>query len=350
MIPSAARLALVPALFLPLFLPAAPLAAGVPAGSQMVRTATAWLDTLAPEQKARALRPYDDAARTGWHFIPKFERKGLSLREMVPAQQQQAYDLLRAALSQAGYDKSRAIMRLDEMLRLQEGAKARNIRDAERYFFTLFGTPAETGTWALSVEGHHLSLNFVVRDGRVVDSTPQFFGANPAEVRRRFADLPEPGFRVLGDEEQLAFDLVRSLSDEQRGRAIVAAEAPADIRAAGEPQSPREAPRGIRRDALTDGQRAILERIVRTYCAAMPDEVAAERLELLGAAEGGWDAIHFAWAGPTDPGTGHYYVIDGPTFVIEFCNVQPDAEGNPANHIHCVWRDRTGDFDLPAAP
>jgi hypothetical protein len=36
--------------------------------------------------------------------------------------------------------------------------------------------------------------------------------------------------------------------------------------------------------------------------------------------------------------------------VIEFCNVQPDAEGNPANHIHCVWRDRTGDFDLPANP
>ncbi len=343
-------LALAVTVALALLLPAAPLAAGVPAGSQMVRAATAWLDTLAPEQKARALRPYDDAARTGWHFIPKFERKGLALREMVPAQQQHAYDLLRAALSQAGYDKSRAIMRLDEMLRLQEGAKARNIRDAERYFFTIFGTPAETGTWAVSVEGHHLSLNFVVRDGRVVDSTPQFFGANPAEVRRRFADLPEPGSRVLRDEEQLAFDLVRSLSDEQRGRAIVAAESPADIRAAGEPQSPREAPRGIRRDALTDEQRGLLERIVRTYCAAMPDEVAAERLELLAAAEGGWDAIHFAWAGATEPGVGHYYVVEGPTFVIEFCNVQPDAEGNPANHIHCVWRDRTGDFDLPAAP
>ena len=31
---------------------------------------------------------------------------------------------------------------------------------------------------------------------------------------------------------------------------------------------------------------------------------------------------------------------EGPTFLIEFVNVQPDAEGNPANHIHCVWRDR----------
>jgi hypothetical protein len=26
----------------------------------------------------------------------------------------------------------------------------------------------------------------------------------------------------------------------------------------------------------------------------------------------------------------------GTTFSIEFVNVSPDAEGNPANHIHCV--------------
>ena len=74
--------------------------AGVPAGSQMVQAAAAWLDTLAPEQKARVLKPYDDAGRTGWHFIPKFERKGLPLREMVPAQQERAFDLLRAARSE----------------------------------------------------------------------------------------------------------------------------------------------------------------------------------------------------------------------------------------------------------
>jgi hypothetical protein len=48
------------------------------------------------------------------------------------------------------------------------------------------------------------------------------------------------------------------------------------------------------------------------------------------------------------PGVGHGYRVEGPTFSIEFVNVQPDAEGNPANHIHCVWRDRSGDFDLPA--
>jgi hypothetical protein len=82
----------------------------------------------------------------------------------------------------------------------------------------------------------------------------------------------------------------------------------------------------------------------------MADEVSKERLMLIEKADGGWNAIHFAWAGATEPGIGHYYLVEGPSFVIEFCNVQPDAEGNPANHIHCVWRDRTGDFDLPANP
>ena len=237
-------------------LTASPVHAGVPAGGAMVQAANVWLGTLAPEQKARALKPWEDAGRVGWHFIPKFERKGLPLREMVPSQQQGAFDLLRAAVSQAGYDKSRAIMQLDEMLRIQEGSNAKNIRDAERYFFTIFGTPAEKGTWALSVEGHHLSLNFVVRDGQVVDSTPQFFGANPAEVRARFAGLPEPGFRVLGTEELLGFELVRSLDAGQKAKGIVAPEAPKDIRAAGETQSPKEPAKGIPAAELKPEQQA----------------------------------------------------------------------------------------------
>ena len=64
----------------------------------------------------------------------------------------------------------------------------------------------------------------------------------------------------------------------------------------------------------------------------------------------GVDTIHFAWAGANKPGIGHYYRVQGPTFLIEFINVQPDAEGNVANHIHAVWRDMAGDFAIPLAP
>jgi hypothetical protein len=43
--------------------------------------------------------------------------------------------------------------------------------------------------------------------------------------------------------------------------------------------------------------------------------------------------------GATKPGEGHYYRVQGSTFLIEFDNTQNDA-----NHIHCVWRDFNGDW------
>ena len=36
---------------------------------------------------------------------------------------------------------------------------------------------------------------------------------------------------------------------------------------------------------------------------------------------------------------GHYYRVQGPTFLMEYDNTQNDA-----NHIHAVWRDFDHDF------
>ena len=310
----------------------------------LTRAANQWLESLDATQRRQAVRPFADATRTAWHFVPKNDRKGVQLRDMTDQQQEAALTLLRSALSVAGYEKATGIMQLDELLRIIEGEKAKNIRDAKRYFVTLFGTPADTGSWGLSIEGHHLSLNITIRDGMVVDSTPQFLGANPAAVQTTFPGLPPTGHRVLRDEEQLAFDLVNSLDDQQRQKAVIAAEPPREIRAAGEPQAPREVAAGIAHAELTSGQQAALQKLVEVYCRVMPDAVAEERLGLID----NWGDVHFAWAGSLKPGVGHAYRVEGPTFAIEFVNVQPDAEGNPANHIHCIWRDRTGDFDLPA--
>lgn len=309
----------------------------------ITRAANRWLESLDAVQRRRAVRPFADATRTAWHFVPKNDRKGVQLRDMTNQQQEAALALLRSAVSSAGYEKATGIMQLDELLRIIEGGKAKNIRDAKRYYVTLFGTPADAGSWGLSIEGHHLSLNMTVRDGMVVDSTPQFLGANPAEVQTTFPGLPPTGHRVLRDEEKLAFDLVNSLDEQQRRKAVIATEPPREIRAAGEPQAPQEAAAGIVYAELTADQQAVLRQLVEVYCRVMPDAVAKERMGLIDR----WDSVYFAWAGSVKPGVGHAYRVEGPTFSIEFVNVQPDAEGNPANHIHCVWRDRTGDFDLP---
>jgi len=315
----------------------------------MAVAAVAWLDTLDADQRALATKEFGDESRLGWHFIPKNDRKGVQLRDMTEPQQKAARKLLRSALSEIGYDKSTTIMQLEGILNVHEAGRGANVRDPLRYYFTLFGKPAEKGSWGLSIEGHHLSFNFTVRDGQLVDTTPQFMGANPAEVKGSLDGFPKKGTRVLRDEEVLAFELINALKGPALAKAMIAEESFKEIRAAGEPQAPVEPLAGVAYADLPAKGKTLLEKIVKTYCSTMPEEVATERLSLIQAAEGGWNDIHFAWAGAVEPGVGHYYRIEGATFVIEFVNVQPDAEGNMANHIHCVWRDKTGDFDLPAA-
>jgi hypothetical protein len=82
-------------------------------------------------------------------------------------------------------------------------------------------------------------------------------------------------------------------------------------------------------------------RAARLYLAAAgrgpAEDAAAERLSKLKTA--GVDKIAFAWSGETAAGQKHYYRVQGPTFLIEFDDVQ-----NNGNHIHSVWRDFNGDF------
>ena len=55
-----------------------------PAASEMTDAANAFLATLKPDQKAKAIFKLDDNNRTRWHFVPTemHSRNGLSFREM----------------------------------------------------------------------------------------------------------------------------------------------------------------------------------------------------------------------------------------------------------------------------
>src|SRR5437588_9177003 len=110
-------------------------------------------------------------------------------------------------------------MSLENVLReLEKGG--RNVRDPGWYFVTFFGTPAQTGKWGWRIEGHHLSLNYLIEDGKVAAATPAFFGANPATVR----DGARQGLRAVPEVDDLARELFLSLDAEQRK----SAEQPAD--------------------------------------------------------------------------------------------------------------------------
>jgi hypothetical protein len=315
-------------------------------GADMTRAANQFISQLDDGQRATVVLEFDTPGRVEWKFTPQDSRKGLQIKEMNPAQRTAAHSLLKSCLSEVGYHKATKIMELEHiLLELERGKGGRNIRDTERYYFTVFGQPSEKDRWGLSIEGHHLSLNFVIDGGTVISSTPTFFAANPAIVKNQVPGGQPVGTQVLKEEEELAFSFVNSLNDEQRGKAIIADKAPREIREAEKPQPPTEEPAGLPLTDLSAEQKMALRNLVFSYLDNLPEEVHQQRFEALRSA--GPNNIYFAWAGPTEPGIGHYYRVQGPTFLIEFVNTQPDPAGNPANHIHCVWRDMRGDFAVP---
>jgi hypothetical protein len=312
-------------------------------GEQMTDAAKRFIGTLSDDQKKVAVMGYDDERRVKWHFIPMDARKGLQVKNMDEKQKRAAFSLLRSALSQVGYDKARTIMDLDALLKvMQKGPTP--IRDPERYYFTVFGDPSPTGKWGLSVEGHHLSLNFAIENNVVTSHSPAFFGGNPGKVTMDVGAGPVQNTWYLEKEEVLAFELVNLLDAGQKKTAVIAPKAPAEIRAAGEPQPPKGDAEGLPASKLTEKQMHKLWAIIHVYCHNMPEAIAEARLKEI--ADAGFDKVYFAWAGADKPGIGHYYRIQGPTFLIEYVNTQPDSAGTVANHPHSVWRDLRGDFAI----
>ena len=224
----------------------------------MTRAAKSFLDTLSPAQQAQSTISFDDAARLDWHFIPKPTRKGIQVKEMNAQQRNAVHALLHSGLSEVGYEKATVIMTLESILHeLEKGRARRLVRDANKYYFTVFGTPAAEGRWGWSVEGHHLSVNFSIDDGKVAASTPSFFGANPAEVK----EGPLKGLRPLGREEDLGRELLAALDSDQRQSVMIAPEAPDDILMRPE-QSEPEPPKGVAAADMTPDQREMLFNIV----------------------------------------------------------------------------------------
>jgi hypothetical protein len=316
--------------------------------ANMAGAATKLLASLTPEQRQEGAFAFASDERFHWHFIPTgpspmFPRNGLTIKEMSEPQRKLALDLLKTGLSQRGYLTATAIMDLETILGALEAAERAAaaqlprgtpiVRDTERYFFSIFGTPSTKDTWGWRVEGHHISLHFTVVNGTLVAGAPSFFGSNPAEVRSG----PKAGLRILGAEEDAARALLASLDASQRTKAIIEATAPGDMITMAKVKIDPLSPSGITAAALNPSQRELLMTLIDVYAGFMAPDIAADRLARLKKA--GVDQIGFAWAGETERGKKHYYRIQGPTFLVEYDNTQNDG-----NHIHSVWRDFEGDF------
>ena len=298
----------------------------------MAESARHFLRSLDSDGQNQTNLTFDDENRYDWHYIPRpGERKGIAYKSMTAAQSQLADRLMSTALSHEGLSRALGVMYLDQILFEIE---KRPVRDSELYYVTVFGDPSSEGNWGWRVEGHHLSLNITLQDGEVISTSPMFMGANPARVRE---DGAQAGLEVLADEQVLARQLLHSFDEGQRETVVYADKAPRDIATREQRQADPGPPLGLSVREMTGAQADLLMRLVETYAYRMRPQLADLELEEMRRAD--VREIHFGWAGESEFGEPHYYRIQGPTFLVEYDNVQ-----NGANHIHSVWRDLTGDF------
>ena len=296
---------------------------------EMIDRARHFLVSLDPDQREQATFAFADDERLNWHFIPR-DREGLPYGEFTPPQRRLADRLLGTALSHEGISKALGIMYLEQILYEREG---RDIRDSDRYYFTVFDEPSSSGAWGWRVEGHHLSLNLTLNDGEVVATSPAFMGSNPAIA----GEGKHEGLEVLAAEQTVARELLALFDGQARDKVIFDAEAPPDILTGHDRVAEAGEPLGVATRDMTDEQADKVVELLHIYTGRLRLDLAKDEFEKVEAA--GLENIHFAWAGSAEPGEAHYYRIHGPTFLIEYDNTQNDA-----NHIHTVWRDLEGDF------
>jgi hypothetical protein len=246
--------------------------------------------------------------------------------------------MVRAAMSARGAGEAAAIMALETVLGAIERDAGRSNgprRDPVLYWFAIFGAPTGSDApWMWRVGGHHVALHMTVADGEIVASSPSFLGANPAVIPAG----PRAGERTLTGEEALARELVTALPEAARAVAIVDRVAPPEILTSNAPRADGgRVPRGLAHADMPRGAQDKLELLIRHYLGRATDDVAAA--DWRRAVADGLPQTTFAWAGPTEPGLGHYYAMRGPRLLIEYDNTQDNA-----NHIHAVWRDLENDW------
>jgi len=297
--------------------------------------ATAFLQSLDARQQAQAHFKMEDSSRYNWHFVPPTQahRDGLPLLDMNAAQQEKCMALLKAFLSEQGYAKAKGIMSLEDILKVLEPDNPSRIPG--NYFVTIYGEPAKDKVWAWKFSGHHLALNYTIVDGKLAFS-PFFFGSNPDIVK----EGPRKGEQILKDEEDLGFRLVNGLDKEQLGKAKIALTAYNDIQTSNAPHAPELKEEGIEASALRTDQLMMVKQLIQTYLSSMVPWLAEARMKRI--LDEDLRTVRFAWAGGLVAGEGHYYRIQGKSFLIEFDNTQTNA-----NHIHSVWRDmKDGDYGI----
>lgn len=310
----------------------------------------AFLKTLNNDQLATTSIAFEDTRRTKWTNLPVgiSGRPGIRFGDLSDESKIEFHKILTTLFSSQGYLKTTSIMQLDDILNvlyqtafdrgeIDEAAlnRIKNLEwDFGNYYVTVWGTPKTEDPWGLKFGGHHLSINLTVT-GDEYAVTPLFLGSDPSEV----STSKYAGLRVLSKEEDYGFRLINALDETQKKTATLSQDVPGDILT--NPNSPQRIDDyyGLKASEMTESQKQILQMLIEEFVNNLEHDKAHEALDQIAAS--GINNIYFAWIGSYKSHAPHYYIINGPDFLIEYDNVGFQNDGN---HIHAIWREKGNDF------
>lgn len=310
------------------------------ADRSLAQAAENFLKALRPELRARYAFAFDDEPyRKDWNNLPTFvhPRKGLRMGDLDPAERTAAHRLIQTMMSSQGYAKAEVIMGiLDDFLGSQSEA-ARNQYGPDFYFLDVFGKPGGEEPWGVKLDGHHLAMNVAVIDHQV-SVTPLHLGAEPSVIPSGI----HAGWSALVGETAKGFAVRNSLMADQAAQAVLSNDVPADIFTLPSRDRELKVPAGM--SGFRGVQRDLLEALIDEYLGNVRPDVARTYREAIRGA--GFEKVHFAWMGPSEPGKAVYYRVHGPTILIEYDNVIPPNTklANDPHHIHTVLRSPGNDF------
>lgn len=321
---------------------------GVPT-APITEAALQLLSILDAEARQRLVFPLDAPERRIWFNIhPNVFRHGLLLEDLSSEARQAALAVMEATLSARGYQQARDIMRINGLL-VDLTGRADEFGEWP-YWFSLFGSPSADEPWSWQIDGHHLNVNCTVLGDQLI-LTPTFMGSEPCHI----TSGPLAGTEVLVPEERAGLDLIRALDDGQLDKAVLRPSiAPGDLPP--ELQHPIDGRmvagafkdnavvgyEGLRADAMTDGQRRLLQRLIGTFVGWGRDGHAALHLDDVTAH---LDETHFCWMGTQRDDGPFYYRVQSPAVLIEFDHhpgIVFDNDMPSRVHIHSILRTPNG--------
>lgn len=315
----------------------------------MVAAARTFLSVLTNEERAQVHHPVDSENWRRWSNPELYvNRLGLRLDECRSEVRTATIDILRASLSETGFEKARSCMRMNHFL--GQIVNAPKVMNEYSYNFQLFGEPSLTSPWGWNFYGHHLCLNCFVLGSQMVIS-PTFMGAEPNIID----EGPWKGTTIFSDEERKGLDLMRSLSAGMRDRARIYKLMkdpampewrwhPADQRHLGGAfHDNRIIPyEGVPVSEFSAAQKQSLLDTAKDFLSYLPDGPLQARMEQL---ERHLPDTRFAWIGGYGDDDPFYYKIHSPVVMIEFdhhSGIFLTNEEPWKCHIHTVVRTPNG--------